>query len=143
MAIYASDGRPLPQPTATTQPFFDAARRHEFRLPRCPRDGFFYYPRSHCPRCLGDDWSWEAPSGLGEIYSYTIDRVSHDPAFRAFSPFAIAIVELEEGPRMTTRIADCAFEDLRVGLPVEVDFEDVDEVTLVRFRPRSSGSGIE
>ena len=56
MAIYASDGRPLPQPTTTTQPFFDAARRHEFRLQRCPRDGFFYYPRSHCPHCLGVDW---------------------------------------------------------------------------------------
>ena len=45
--------------------------------------------------------------------------------------------ELEEGPRMTARIAECAFEDLRVGLPVEVDFEDVDDVTLVRFRPRA------
>lgn len=138
MAIYASDGRPLPQPTSTTQPFFDAARRHEFRLQRCPRDGFFYYPRSHCPHCLGDDWSWETPSGRGEIYSFTIDRVPHDPAFRDFVPFAVAIVELEEGPRMTARIAECAFEDLRVGLPVEVDFEDVDDVTLVRFRPRAS-----
>ena len=39
---------------------------------------------------------------------------------------------------MTSRIADCAFDELRVGLPVEVDFEDVDDVTLVRFRPRTT-----
>ena len=138
MAIFASDGRPLPQPTPPTQPFFDAAKKRKLRLQRCPRDGFFYYPRSRCPKCLGDDWTWQDTNGRGEIYSYTVDRIAHDPAFRAFAPFAVALVELDCGPRMTARIADCEVSDLRVGLPVEAHYEDVDDITLVSFRPRTA-----
>ena len=138
MAIFASDGRPLPQPTPTTQPFFDAAKKRKLRLQRCPRDGFFYYPRSRCPKCLGAAWTWQDTNGLGEIYSYTVDRIAHDPAFRAFAPFAVARVELDCGPRMTARIADCEVSDLRVGLPVEAHYEDVDDITLVSFRPRTA-----
>ena len=138
MAIFASDGRPLPQPTPTTPPFFDAAKKRKLRLQRCPRDGFFYYPRSRCPKCLGDDWTWQDTNGLGEIYSYTVDRIAHDPAFRAFAPFAVALVELDCGPRMTARIADCEVSALRVGLPVEAHYEEVDAITWGRFRPRTA-----
>ena len=130
------DGRPLPIPNPTTQPYFDAAKQGRLSLPRCPRDGFFFYPRSHCPKCLGDDWDWADASGRGEVYAFTVDRVGHDPALAPHVPFAIAIVELEEGPRMTANITGCAPEEVRVGMPVEVTFQEVDGHTLVHFRPR-------
>ncbi len=133
----SESGRPLPIPNPTTQPFFDAARAHRLELQRCPRDGFFFYPRSRCPRCLGDDWEWESVSGRGEVHAFTIDRVGHDPALSALVPFAIAIVELEEGPRVTANVVGCAVEEVHVGQPLEVCFEDVDEHTLVHFRPRA------
>ena len=133
----SESGRPLPIPNPTTQPFFDAARAHRLELQRCPRDGFFFYPRSRCPRCLGDDWEWESVSGRGEVHAFTIDRVGHDPALSALVPFAIAIVELEEGPRVTANVVGCAVEEVHVGQALEVCFEDVDEHTLVHFRPRA------
>jgi len=132
----SDDGRPLPLPNPTTQPFFDAASQGQLRIQRCPRDGFFFYPRSRCPGCLGDDWSWENISGFGSVSAFTIDRLGHDPALAAEVPYVIAIVELEEGPRMTARIVNCAVDDVRVGMPLEACFEPVEDVTLVRFRPR-------
>ena len=132
----SADGRPLPVPNPTTAPFFDAAREGRLRLQRCPRDGFFFYPRSRCPRCLGDDWCWEDVSGRGFLHAFTVDRLGHDPALARDVPFAIAVVELEEGPRMTARVVDCALEDLHVGMPLAAVFETIEGVALVRFRPR-------
>ena len=129
-------GRPLPWPNPTTQGFWDAAREHRLALPRCPRDGFFFYPRSHCPACWRDDWTWETASGEGTVHSFTIDRVGHVPALAPLAPMPVAIVELAEGPRMTARLVDCEPEKVQVGLPVEATYEDLPELTLVHFRPR-------
>jgi len=134
---FAPDGRPIPRRTPVSAPFFDAARGGRLVLQRCPRDGFFFYPRARCPVCLGDDWKWEPVSGRGTVYSFTVDRVGLDPAQRAQLPLVVAAVELEEGPRMTTRIVGCAPEAVRVGLPVEVRFEPLGGETLIHFAPRS------
>ena len=131
----ASDGRPLPWPNPTTQPFFDAAREQRLVLQRCPRDGFFFYPRSRCPTCLGADWKWEEVAGRGRVHAFSVDRVGHLPALRALVPYAIAIVELDAGPRMTARLVDCDPNAVKVGMPVVAAFEDVEDVTLVHFRP--------
>jgi len=136
-------GRPIPLPNPTTQPFFDATREERLLLPCCPRDGFFFYPRSHCPACLRDDWSWKEASGRGEVHAFTIDRHGHDPALAAQAPFAIAVIELEEGPRMTAGIRECELSEVHVGLAVQATYEhlepdpDGDPVTLVHFRPRA------
>ena len=132
---FSSDGRPLPSPTDTSLPFFEGAKEGKLVLQRCPRDGFFFYPRSRCPSCLADDWRWEAVSGRGSIHAYTVDRVGHDPALASRAPYAIAVVELEEGPRMTANIVDCDVDALAVGQPVEATYETVDDVALVHFRP--------
>ena len=143
MIQFATDGRPMPAPWAIAEPFFEAAARGELSLQRCPRHGIFSYPRTRCPVCLGDDWSWVTLSGRGTIYSYTVDRVGHDPAQAGHVPLAIAIVELEEGGRLVANVVDCEPEALRVGLPVEAAFETLEAaegdatMTLVRFRLRA------
>ena len=134
---YAESGRPLPRRTPVSATFFDAAREGRLRLQRCPRDGFFFYPRPRCPDCLGDDWQWEDASGRGRVYSFTVDRMGLDPAQRDRLPLVVAIVELEEGPRLTTNVVGCAPEDVKVGMPVEATFEDLGRETLVLFRPAS------
>ncbi len=134
---HATDGRPIPWVNPTTRPFFDAAREGRLLLPRCPRDGFFFYPRSRCPHCLGDDWRFEEVSGRGTIHSFTVDRIGHAPGLASLAPYAIAIVELEEGPRMTARLVGCDPDHLRVGQPVEASFEPIEDVALVHFRPLS------
>ena len=74
-------------------------------------------------------------SGRGQVHSFTVDRVGHVPALRALVPYAVAIVELEEGPRMTARLVDCDADAVKVGMPVSVAYEDVEDATLVHFRP--------
>lgn len=132
---YAENGRPIPRRTPTAAPYFDAAREGKLRLQRCPRDGFFFYPRSRCPDCLGDDWQWEDTSGRGHVYSFTVDRVGLDPAQRERLPLVVAVVELDEGPRLTTNVVGCAPEDVRIGLPVRAVFEDLGDESLVLFEP--------
>lgn len=128
-------GRPIPRRTPTSAPYFDAARDGRLRLQKCPRDGFFFYPRVACPTCLGDDWQWEDVSGRGTVYSYTIDRIGLDATQRSRLPLVVAIIELDEGPRMTSNVVGCAPEDVSVGQAVEVTFEDLGEETLVHFKP--------
>ena len=71
------------------------------------------------------------------MHSYTVDRVGLDPAQRERLPLVVAIVELDEGPRLTTNIVGCTPEDVKVGLPVEATFEDLGPETLVLFQPAS------
>jgi hypothetical protein len=132
---FTEDGRPIPIANPTTQPYFDGAKEEKLVMQRCPRDGFFFYPRNLCPTCLGDDWEWEEVSGRGEVHAFTVDRFGHDPAMAPRAPFVIAVVELEEGPRMTAGIPDISPEEIRVGMPVQATFEHLDEATLVHFQP--------
>ena len=136
----AQNGRPLPRRTPISAPFFDAAKQGRLLIPRCPRDGFFFYPRNRCPGCLGDDWEWEPVSGRGILHAFTVDRVGHDPAQRSRLPLIVAAVDLEEGPRLTSNLVECAPEDLRVGMPLEAVFEELDGEGLVLFRPSAGSS---
>jgi uncharacterized OB-fold protein len=77
-------------------------------------------------------------SGRGTVYSYTVERVGLDPAQRSRVPFVVAIVELDEGPRLTTNIVGCAPEDVSIGQLVEVTFEDLGRETLIQFKPSDS-----
>ena len=134
----AENGRPIPRRTPTSAPYFDAARAGRLSLQKCPRDGFFFYPRSRCPKCLQADWSWEDVSGRGTVYSFTVDRVGLDPAQRDRLPLVVGLVELEEGPRLTTNIVDCSPEEVSIGMSVAVTFEDLGQETLIHFKPTSS-----
>ncbi len=127
--------KPLPKPTAISEPFWSAARRHELMLQRCEQcKTFIYYPRPRCPECFSDRLKWEPVSGKGTVYSFT---VVHRAATRMFAdkPYVLAIVELDEGPRMTTNIV-APPESVKVGMRVVVEFDDVTpECTLVKFKP--------
>jgi hypothetical protein len=127
--------KPLPKPTATSRPFWDAAKRHQLQLQRCAGCGsFIYYPRDRCPNCLSERLEWTPVSGRGKLYSYTVVRRASTRSF-ADKPYVLAIVELDEGVRMTTNI-EAAPENVKVGMPVTVYFDDVTpEKTLVKFKP--------
>jgi uncharacterized protein len=127
--------KPLPKPTPTSRHFWEAAKRHELLLQHCTGCGaFIYYPRDRCPQCLSDRLEWERVSGRGKLYSYTIVRRASTRSF-ADQPYVLAIVELDEGPHMTTNL-DAPPEKIKIGMPVTVYFDDVTpERTLVKFRP--------
>jgi uncharacterized OB-fold protein len=135
MSDYAA---PLPVPTPESRPFWDAARRHELTLPCCRRCGkFHYYPRAACPFCLSGDLDWRRVSGRGRLHTFT---VVHRGArgFPLGPPYVLAVVELDEGPRMMTNLVGVTPDpaSVRIGMPVEVTFADVTaEVALPHFRP--------
>lgn len=129
--------KPLPTPTTTTQPFWDAAREHRLLVQRSRNTGRrVFYPRIVSPFGPDDELDWVEASGRGTVYSFTVARRATAPQWAGDVPYVIAIVELEEGGHMTTNIVECDVESVRIGMPVAAVFEDVTpEVTLVKFKP--------
>jgi uncharacterized protein len=133
--------KPLPQVTPEMKPFWDAARRHELVLQRCAGCGTHRFPaRDICSRCLSRDAAWAPVSGRGTVFSWAIMHQVYHPGFAAEVPYAVVVIDLDEGARLVSNLVDCAPADVRAGMPVEVVFDDVaPDVTLPKFRPRRSG----
>ena len=131
--------RPVPEVTPALAPYFAAAREGRLVVQRCAGCGALRFPpRELCSSCLSTDVRWEPVSGRGEIFSYNVMHQIYHPAFAAAVPYAVVVVKLEEGPKLTSNLVDCPLDAIRVGMPVEVVFEPISpEVTLPKFRPRA------
>ena len=132
--------KPLPGIDELSRPYWEAAKRHELVLQRCHQCGHYRYPPGEsCPSCLSDELDWVEASGRGSIFTWTVFHQVYHPSFAGDVPYAVVAVELEEGPRIVTNLMDCRIEDIQVGMPVEVVFDDVtEEITLPKFRPSLS-----
>jgi uncharacterized protein len=129
--------KPLPRIDEESKGFWEACQRHELYLQRCRGCGALrYYPRALCPSCLSDRIEWVRASGKGTVYTFTVTYQNQAPGFRDALPYVMAYVELDEGVRMLTNIVGCAPAEVRIGMPVEVVFEDVTPlIALPKFRP--------
>jgi uncharacterized OB-fold protein len=132
--------RTLPQPTPETAHFWEGCRAGELRLQRCRACETPYFPpRPFCPRCASRDVEVFAASGRASLHSYVINfRPRPDIGVE---PYAIAVVELAEGPRMMTNIVGCPQtpEALQLDMPLEVVFQAESEtITLPFFGPARS-----
>ncbi|MGH7948680.1 MAG: Zn-ribbon domain-containing OB-fold protein [Candidatus Binataceae bacterium] len=129
--------KPLPHLDEENRPWWEALKRHELYVQRCRDCGDLrYYPRAQCTECLSPKTEWVKCSGRGKVYTFTVTNQNQAPGFRESLPYIMAYVELDEGPRMLTNIVDCRPEEARIGMPVEVVYDDVTpEVTLAKFRP--------
>ncbi len=130
--------RLIPASTKLTQPYWDATRRGELVIQFCQAcSQSTFPPRAHCPDCGSSKLQWRQVSGKGTIYSYTIAHRPPHPVFADQCPMAIAVVELEEGPRMMSNIVDVELENVTVGMEVQVAFESIDDsdVMLPVFSP--------
>jgi uncharacterized protein len=128
--------RLIPSPSRLTAPYWNAASRGELLLQRCRAcDRHQFYPRDACTNCGSTELQWVQASGRGTIYSYTVFHRPPHPAFDRL-PLVVALVDLEEGPRMTTNIVGCDVGEIRIGMPVLVEFEQLTEdVGLPVFGP--------
>ena len=124
--------RPIPPTSALTQPYWDAAGRGEMAVQRCEQcEHRPFPPRATCPNCGGSSLSWSPVSGRANVYSYTVAHRPPHPVFAAQLPLVVAIVELEEGPRMVTNIVGCDPADVEVGMAVEFTSEPIDDTDMV------------
>ncbi|RJQ12796.1 MAG: Zn-ribbon domain-containing OB-fold protein [Dehalococcoidia bacterium] len=132
----ARPGFPIPVPSEDSAPFWEYLRQGELRLQRCLVCATFAHPpRLMCPECGSFDREWVAVSGRGTVYSYVVTRQAIHPSFEGHTPYATVVVELAEGPHLTSNLIDVAVDDIQIGLPVEAVFVAVsDEVTLPLFR---------
>jgi uncharacterized OB-fold protein len=126
--------RPLPEPDEASRPFFEGAMAGRLMLMRCNACGTVRLPsRRHCDRCLSPEFAWFEASGRGTVRTFGVMHQRYHPAFEL--PYNVTIVELEEGPRITTNIVGVANDQIRVGMPVVVDWERHSDVALPKFRP--------
>ena len=136
--------RPLPRPDDASQQYWQGCRDGELRMQRCTPCGHLRFPpRPMCPRCQSFECGWVPVSGRGTVYSWVVAHPPLLPAFVDLAPLVVLLVELEEGDdlRIVGNLLGEGPEDIAIGMPVEVAFEQVAaDVVLPKWR-RRAGSG--
>lgn len=132
--------KPLPTITPETEPFWTATRNGKLSMQKCCGCGHVRYPVSAvCPRCLSEDAEWVDLSGKGSVFSYIVFHQVYNQAFAKDVPYNVALIQLDEGPRMFSNVVGVPNDAVKVGDRVEAVFEKAtDTVTIPRFRPASA-----
>jgi uncharacterized OB-fold protein len=137
MALLEPQQGPLPvgPPSPLSEPFWTGAAEGRLRFPRCSECGRADFPAAqHCRNCLSDALVWETSAGRGSVYSYTVVWRPVTPAYG--TPYAPAVIELDEGYSMLSNLVGLDSEEIRIGMRVAVDFVTLDGgPTLPYFRP--------
>ena len=131
--------RPMPSTDELdTRAFWEATREGELRYQQCDDcDTVIFYPRRHCTGCLGNALSWKTACGTGTVYTFSVVRQSYHPFFRERVPYAVAWIDLDEGPRLLSNIVgiDDPLSEVRIGQRVEVEWEEHEELSIPLFKP--------
>jgi uncharacterized OB-fold protein len=130
--------RPPLVPRGEEKLFYDRLRDHELVFQRCATCSETVFPlRTICPNCAGEDLALEVSARRGTLYSFTTQHRAAHPHFADSVPYSLGLVDLDEGIRVFASVDGIAPDDLVVGMPVELAFEDMEaELTLLRIRPR-------
>ena len=132
--------KPLPALNDSNRAFWAATREGRLSMQACSCCHHVRFPISHvCPRCLSYAFEWQSLSGKGHIYSYIVYHQLYHQGFKDDVPYNVAMIQLEEGPRMYSNIVGVPNSTPKVGDPVEIVFESITaEITLPRFRLRGT-----
>lgn len=127
-----------PIPDESSAPYWEGIRNGKLLLQRCKACGTLqFYPRSMCVACLTPDPDWVEATGRGNIHTFSTVHRTSDERFSHLVPYILAIVELDEGPRMMARILARSQEQIRCDDPVRLVFEKTGNYTLPQFVPLS------
>jgi len=119
-----------------TRAYWEGAARGELVLQRCGKCGVVQHrPRAQCAKCLSPDIEHFVAKGTGTLHTWTVTHQNLLPAFAPACPYVMAYVDLDEGPRLLTNVVGCPHEQLRIGMPLCVDFVATGEFAMPRFRP--------
>lgn len=134
--------KPAPKPTPESKPFWDGANSGQLRIQKCVTTGkHFFPPRRYSPFTVGGETEWVDASGRATLYSYVINQ-RPAPGWENDGPYAIAVVELEEGPRMMANIVgvENTPENLVLDMPLQVQFEARGEQQVPVFAPAAGSA---
>jgi uncharacterized OB-fold protein len=138
MAMDYNSAIPLLRPHIDfdNQGFWEAVKKHKLVFQKCKDCGLLVHrPRPMCPRCNSMQKEWAPSSGKGFIYSW-VNFVYANAAYPGIKvPYLVVVVEMLEGVRMISNMYDATREDIYIGMPVEVVFDDIaEDLTLPKFR---------
>lgn len=124
---------PLPEPTPLSQPYWNALKRGHLTFQCCRKCSHAWLPaRAECPNCLAAEWNWTEAVGKGRLVSWVIYHHAYHEEFKSRLPYNVALVELDEGPRLVTNIVNPE-AGLKADRPVKLKIEDEHGVALARF----------
>lgn len=124
--------RPEPRPTAESAPYWEAAAQQRLVIQRCAQCGHHqFYPRGFCTDCLSERLEWVESAGSGTVYTFTICRIPAHPSMADPVPYAVAMIDLDEGVRMLTNLVDCDISRIAIGSRVGVRFERISASTVL------------
>jgi len=131
--------RPLPRTDEyDTREFWAATKDKQLKYQPCKNcKTIVFYPRRHCTGCTGGQLEWKVASGKGTVYTYSVVRQSYHPFFRHKIPYAVAWIDLDEGPRILSNVigVNDPLKDIKIGMKVEVEWEEHEELNIPLFRP--------
>jgi hypothetical protein len=127
--------KPVPEPTRDSKPYWDGLDEGRLLLQQCAAcRKIRHYPRPVCDACYSMEVDWVEASGRGRVHSWTVAHHPFHAGFKDELPYILALVDLEEGVRMNAQMRGMAADEMRIGLPIRVDFErTTDGVTLPVF----------
>jgi uncharacterized OB-fold protein len=136
-ARWFPDEMPVPSVNDDTRPFFEAALQHRLVVQRCTScQRFRHPPRPVCPWCHSFDVEWVQVSGTGVLFTYSTVHLPFLPSLAPLLPYVVAVIELDgtDGTRMTSNLVDTPIDQIRIGMPVTVAWEDMSPtLALPRF----------
>ena len=123
---------PLPQPSIETEPFWAAVQERRLIMPACEACKTVTFPPTvACPTCSHAGFTWSPVSGRGTVYSFVVYHRVYHPAFAEKVPYVVAVVDLDEGPRIISNIVGMPIAEVTCDLPVQVVFEEVRDGYLI------------
>jgi acyl dehydratase/uncharacterized OB-fold protein len=122
-----SNNKPMPVATPISAPFWEGLKARRLLIQQCNACAHWnFYPRRHCPVCLEHDLAWREVDGAATLYSYTVTRIATLPDFMDEMPQKLAVVELAEGVRINTNLVGLDEAQIRIGMPLQPVFAEVD-----------------
>ncbi len=129
--------RPLPRiDEYDTREFWQATKDKEFRYQQCDScETIVFYPRRHCTGCTSGSLAWKVSAGTGTVYTFSVVRQSYHPFFRNLVPYAVAWIDLDEGPRILSNVVGVPPEEVAIGQRVQIEWEEHEELNIPLFKP--------
>ncbi len=129
--------KPLPVIQTWSKAFWEGTKKRKLLIQECQDcKAKIFYPRRACPECWSSNLGWTESKGKGKVYAFTVTMSDVEPRFAGDLPYVLALIELDEGIRMMGNIIGEDPKDFRIGMNVEVVFEDVTpEITLPKWKP--------
>lgn len=134
MADYA---KPIPVPSLESKPYWDGLKGHRLLMQRCEDCGKSWFPPSLlCPHCTSERFAWSELSGNGKVFSYVVYHRVYHPGFTKEVPYTVAVIELDEGPRMISNVVGIPPDQVACDMRVKIVYDDITEsVTIPKFAP--------